>query len=53
MTRVAIPLINGVDASYPTNLIQTADYFYDIPEGSRPWIAALDRNGRGLGKPPQ
>jgi hypothetical protein len=48
MTRVTIPLIDGVDASYPTNLKQPADYFFDIPEGRRPWIAAVDRQGRGL-----
>jgi tetratricopeptide (TPR) repeat protein len=48
MRRVAIPVIDGVDLSYPRNLTQAADYFYDIPDGRRPWIAAVDAQGRGL-----
>jgi len=46
--RVAIPDGPGFDATYPTNAPRACDYFFDIPDGRRPWIAALDAEGRGL-----
>ena len=47
-SRVAIPRGPGFDATYPTNAPGACDYFYDIPDGQRPWEAALDGEGRGL-----
>ncbi|MEU4092330.1 DUF5107 domain-containing protein [Streptomyces sp. NPDC026673] len=32
----------------PTASEHPADWFYDLPDGTRPWIAALDADGRGL-----
>ncbi|MFE2539565.1 DUF5107 domain-containing protein [Actinacidiphila glaucinigra] len=32
----------------PTASEHPADWFYDLPDGARPWIAALDADGRGL-----
>ncbi|MFE6996283.1 DUF5107 domain-containing protein [Microbacterium sp. NPDC057659] len=36
------------DASRPASAPAAADYFFDIPEGEAPWIAALDAGGGGL-----
>lgn len=38
----------GVDATWPTRNAHAADYFFDIPEGHRHWIAAADHDGDGL-----
>ncbi|MGW4247311.1 DUF5107 domain-containing protein [Nocardia sp. NPDC004722] len=39
-----IPYADG-NTTPPEN---AAEFFFDIPEGRRPWIAALDADGRGL-----
>lgn len=43
-----VPSDRNVDVSYATNIPSGADYFFRIPEGTSPWIAALDREGTGL-----
>jgi hypothetical protein len=43
-----IPFYDGVDVTYTTNRKSAADLYFRIPEGQRPWIAALDGDGRGL-----
>mgnify|MGYP000437703718 CR=1 FL=1 len=48
MRLVPIPICDGIDVTYATNVPTSADYFYRISEGRRPWIAALDKQGRGL-----
>ncbi len=48
LKRIPVPSFEGIDFTYPTNLGHSADFFFDIPDGHRPWIAALDREGRGL-----
>lgn len=48
MEEIPVPLRDGLDTSYPTNIQSAHDYFYNIPEGNRPWIASLDAEGRGL-----
>jgi hypothetical protein len=48
LSRVPLPMLEGKDASYPTRLERAMDFFYRIPDGHRPWIAALDGTGRGL-----
>jgi len=48
LTQVSIPVCDGTDVTYPTNLDRAADFFYRIPDGRRPWIAALDSDGQGL-----
>ena len=39
---------NGVDATYPRRVSAAIDYFYYMPEGTRPWEAAVQKDGRGL-----
>ncbi|MEU6357148.1 DUF5107 domain-containing protein, partial [Streptomyces sp. NPDC047072] len=41
LRRVTVP-------ADPVNSPYAADYFYDLPDGQRPWIAALDSDGHGL-----
>ncbi|MCP2339110.1 DUF5107 domain-containing protein [Actinomadura rupiterrae] len=48
LRRVGFPELDGVDRSYTTRVKGSADYFFDIPDGRRPWVAALDGEGRGL-----
>ncbi|MEV5476677.1 DUF5107 domain-containing protein [Streptomyces sp. NPDC093675] len=46
--RVPVPTYDGADRTYPMNGAHPADYFYDVPDARRRWIAALDEDGRGL-----
>ncbi len=49
LARVAVPKIEGVDVSYPTNIGKAADFFFHVDaSGTRPWVTALDETGRGL-----
>ncbi|MHB6910650.1 DUF5107 domain-containing protein [Streptomyces sp. DB-54] len=48
LRRVPVPESDGDDRTYPLRSAYPADYFYDLPEGARPWIASLDRDGHGL-----
>ncbi|MGA4838718.1 DUF5107 domain-containing protein [Streptomyces sp. G45] len=48
LTRVPVPEHDGVDRSYPARGAHAADCFYDVPNGARRWIAALDADGYGL-----
>jgi hypothetical protein len=48
LERVPVPVCDGVDASDPWSHSRAADFFFDLPPGQRPWIAAVDRRGRGL-----
>ncbi len=50
LKRVPIPEHDGLDASYPTRVPRSMDFFFRIPDDQRPWIAALDGEGRGLGQ---
>lgn len=43
-----IPVINGIDLSYPTNFQRSADIFYIIDTERQPWITTVDREGKGL-----
>jgi Domain of unknown function (DUF5107) len=45
---IPVPEHQGLDITYSTNIPYASDYFFRIPNGTRPWIAALDRDGRGL-----
>lgn len=45
---VSVPYHQNLDITYTTNIPYSSDYFFRIPEIARPWIAALDRDGRGL-----
>ena len=48
LQKVGVPIWEGKDASYTTNLDRAMDFFFRIPDGHRPWIAALDGKGQGL-----
>ncbi|MFB6527279.1 DUF5107 domain-containing protein [Streptomyces sp. NPDC056399] len=49
LSRVPVPVTeDGTDRTYPLNSTHAADWFYDLPEGRRHWIAALDADGTGL-----
>lgn len=46
--QAPIPILDGMDVTYTTNFDRAGDFFFQIPEGGRPWIASLDGEGRGL-----
>jgi tetratricopeptide (TPR) repeat protein len=48
LRRVPVPEWDGTDRTYPTRSEHAADYFYEVPPGSRKWIAAVDETGSGL-----
>jgi tetratricopeptide (TPR) repeat protein len=48
LRRVPVPSYDGADRTYPLNSTYAADYFYEVPDGRRRWIAALDEHGHGL-----
>ncbi|MGW3354909.1 DUF5107 domain-containing protein [Streptomyces bungoensis] len=48
LTRVPVPSYDGIDRTYPLNSPYAADYFYEVSDGRRRWIAALDADGHGL-----
>ncbi|WP_330460702.1 DUF5107 domain-containing protein [Streptomyces sp. NBC_00820] len=48
LRRVPVPSYDGVDRTRPLNSPYAADYFYEIADGRRRWIAALDTDGNGL-----
>ncbi|MFJ3231814.1 DUF5107 domain-containing protein [Streptomyces sp. NPDC086787] len=48
LRRVPVPSYDGVDRTYPLNSDHAADYFYEVPDGRRRWIAALGADGHGL-----
>ncbi|MGX1880690.1 DUF5107 domain-containing protein [Streptomyces sp. NPDC055287] len=48
LRRVPVPESGGVDRTYPLRGDYPADYFYDVPEEARKWVASLDADGQGL-----
>ncbi|MFI9050754.1 DUF5107 domain-containing protein [Streptomyces sp. NPDC053427] len=48
LRRVPVPDTDGADRTYPLRSEFPADYFYEVPDGERRWIASLDGAGRGL-----
>ncbi|GAA0478902.1 DUF5107 domain-containing protein [Streptomyces sp. NPDC046215] len=48
LRRVPVPEWEGADRTYPPNSPHAADFFYEVPDGDRRWIAALDADGHGL-----
>lgn len=43
-----IPVCDGVDVTYSTNLTRSRDFFYKIPDSEKKWITAVDGEGYGL-----
>ncbi len=48
LRRLPVPDSDGADRTYPLNSEHPADFFYDLPDGERRWMAALDEQGHGL-----
>ncbi|MGW2479987.1 DUF5107 domain-containing protein [Streptomyces sp. NPDC001571] len=48
LRRVPVPEFDGADRTYPLRSEHPADYFYEVPDGARRWIASLDGDGQGL-----
>jgi tetratricopeptide (TPR) repeat protein len=48
LMRIPVPQFEATDYTYSTNLGHSADFFFDIPNGHRPWITGLDEEGKGL-----
>jgi len=48
LMRVPIPVCDGADRTYTTRTDHSMDFFFCIPDGQRPWITALDGDGRGV-----
>ena len=46
--RNSIPEVEGTDVTYTTNVGKSCDFFFDLADGQRRWISALDGEGRGL-----
>jgi len=45
---ISVPKAEGIDVTYSSNRTRAGDLFFHIPDGHRPWIAALDGEGKGL-----
>lgn len=45
---VDVPVLDGVDQSYPMQHQRAVDFFFELAPEQRPWIAALDAEGNGL-----
>lgn len=46
--KSSIPFDNNIDVSYPENIPDTIDYFYDIAPDESKFIANVDKDGFGL-----
>ncbi len=43
-----IPMQDGIDVTYATNLPRSKDFFYNIPKEEKKWVTALGSDGYGL-----
>lgn len=43
-----IPVVNGIDVSYPERVPTCFDYFFEIPKEDPKWVTSLDAGGYGL-----
>ncbi|MFG2884269.1 DUF5107 domain-containing protein [Streptomyces sp. NPDC048297] len=48
LRRVPVPSYHGTDRTHPLNSPYAADYFYEMPDGRRRWIAAQAADGHAL-----
>lgn len=48
LDKQSIPLQEGIDVSYPANIRSSRDFFYKIPQSHAKWIAATEKDGKGL-----
>ena len=45
---IPIPLNDDIDVTYASRSKTSNDFFFMVPENARPWMTALDADGRGL-----
>lgn len=48
LDKQTIPYQDDTDVSFPANIPSSRDFFYKLPETSSKWIAATERDGKGL-----
>ncbi len=48
VTKVDLPMVEGIDVSDYTSIKTSVDYFFDIPDGCPKYIANVDETGYGL-----
>lgn len=48
ITKVTIPYDQGADVTFHDNIINAADYFYNIADEHRKYIVKTDKHGSGL-----
>ncbi|MFE3583212.1 DUF5107 domain-containing protein [Streptomyces vinaceus] len=48
LRRIPVPRWEDQDRTYPLSSEYPADFFYEVRDGTRPWIASLDAGGLGL-----
>lgn len=48
ISKIGIPEHDGKDTSDPYHPRDAIDYFFDLPEESKKWIASVEEDGRGL-----
>ncbi len=46
--KIAVPMYNGIDITYPLRNIIAIDYFWNIPEEKRRYICQVNKDGYGL-----
>ena len=48
LSKLPFPLRGDSDRSYPVNSPRSGDYFFQIPRGEYPWVAAVGESGKGF-----
>lgn len=48
ISKIDVPMRDGVDISYARNSKIAIDYFYDVPKESKKWVSGLEKDGKGL-----
>ena len=46
--KIAVPLYNGIDITYPIDNVISIDYFWNVPLDERKYICQVDKSGYGL-----
>ena len=48
LDKTSVPKREGKDLSYPINSARSQDFFYKIPDNRARWVAAIEKDGKGL-----
>jgi hypothetical protein len=46
--KLSVPIVDGIDITYPVNSPHSIDFFWHIPPEKRKYISQLDEHGYGL-----